>query len=72
MEASALRISFPDQLAQRSVSKINSLGYAEFCPFIRIIPILKGFVAFRAESYSFERKLPAIGAHLLIIEVAII
>ena len=72
VEASAVDVGLPEQLAEARVGEIDTLFCFELRPFIRIVSIYQRFSAFHAELDSFEGKLMAVGAHLLIVEVLVV
>ena len=72
VEASAVDIGLPEQLAEICVGKIDTLFRVELRPFIWIISIDQRFSAFHAELDSFEGKLMTVLAHLFIVEVLVV
>ena len=72
MEASAVNIGFPEQLAEVRVGEIDTLLGSELSPFIWIVSIDQRLLAFHTELDPFEGELLAIFAHLLVVEVLVI
>ena len=72
VQASAVHIGFPQQLAEVCVGKIDAFLRLELSPFVRIVSIDQRFPAFHTELNPFEGELLAMSAHLLVVEVLVI
>ena len=67
-----MSVKLPDQLTEVRIGKVDTLFDSKFFPFIWVVSVPQRLFAFHAVFYTFEGKLPAITAHLLIVEVLVV